>query len=167
MDNQNEILKKIGSGNQNLISEAIQEIKKNGDLSMACSLLELLRQRKADFPETTVINLLADIKDSNFSIHLTDLLRTSDDLALKAILLRIAWESSLDYSAHWQLFLSTLLEGNFEVALEAATALEEMVCQLTPEQRQQLAETLQNATISDDKKFLIYQIREELSNSDE
>lgn len=167
MDNQNEILQQIGSGDQNLINQAIQEIKENGDLSMAHSLLELLAQHPANFPETTIISLLADIKDSHFRTSLTDLLQTSTDSRLKAILLRIAWESALDYSAYWPLFLSLLLEEDFEVALEASTALEEMVCQLTPEHRQQLADSLQNAAVPADKKFLISQIEEALASPEE
>lgn len=167
MDNQNELLEKLRSGGPDLVSEAVKEIQENGDLAMAEALLDVLGQRPAEFPESVVVGLLADIRDADFRACLFRRLQQATVSVQKVLLLRIAWESALDYSAHWEFFLDLLSEDEFEVALEASTVLEETVRRLSPEQRGRLGLRLQDGSLPQDRKFLIAPVLEELACAEE
>ena len=63
MENNEEILKKISSGDPEAIAEAVDTVKENGDLVIAGKLLDILSQPLAPSTITIIANLLADIKD--------------------------------------------------------------------------------------------------------
>ena len=105
--------------------------------------------------------LLADIKDNQFKDLLIQKLEQTSEGTLKKELLRIVWESSLDYSSYLDHFLQILQEDDFTVAFEASTVIENLVPHLMPEQRTKLTDILQ--VFPEDKKFLAENILEELS----
>ena len=142
MENNEEILKKISSGDPEAIAEAVDTVKENGDLVIAGKLLDILSQPLAPSTITIIANLLAEG-------------------TLKKELLRIVWESSLDYSSYLDHFLQILQEDDFTVAFEASTVIENLVPHLMPEQRTKLTDILQ--IFPEDKKFLAENILEELS----
>ena len=116
----------------------------------------------SNLPTITIIaNLLADIKDNQFKDLLIQKLEQTSEGTLKKELLRIVWESSLDYSSYLDHFLQILQEDDFTVAFEASTVIENLVPHLMPEQRTKLTDILQ--VFPEDKKFLAENILEELS----
>ena len=148
MENNEEILKKISSGDPEAIAEAVDTVKENGDLVIAGKLLDILSQPLAPSTITIIANLLADIKDNQFKDLLIQKLEQTSEGTLKKELLRIVWESSLQ-------------EDDFTVAFEASTVIENLVPHLMPEQRTKLTDILQ--VFPEDKKFLAENILEELS----
>ena len=152
MENNEEILKKISSGDPEAIAEAVDTVKENGDLVIAGKLPSTI---------TIIANLLADIKDNQFKDLLIQKLEQTSEGTLKKELLRIVWESSLDYSSYLDHFLQILQEDDFTVAFEASTVIENLVPHLMPEQRTKLTDILQ--IFPEDKKFLAENILEELS----
>lgn len=161
MENNEEILKKINSGNPEAIAEAVEAIKENGDLAIAGKLLDTLSQSPDPSTTTIIVNLLADIKDNQFKELLIQKLELSSEKMLKKELLRIIWESSLDYSSYLDSFLSILRDDDFTVAFEASTVIENLVLHLTIEQRTKLTGILK--AFPEDKKFLTENILDELN----
>ncbi len=161
MENNSDILKKIHSGEPEIIAEAVKEIKENGDLTIAEALLQNLAQIQDPRLMTIVANLLADIKDTHFCELLIHSIETTTDSDIKTQLLRIVWESSLNYAAYLDVFLHILREDNFSVAFETSTVIENMVHNLTEEQQAKLTVTL--AEFPEDKKFLAENILAELA----
>ena len=147
MENNEEILKKISSGDPEAIAEAVDTVKENQPLAPSTI--------------TIIANLLADIKDNQFKDLLIQKLEQTSEGTLKKELLRIVWESSLDYSSYLDHFLQILQEDDFTVAFEASTVIENLVPHLMPEQRTKLTDILQ--VFPEDKKFLAENILEELS----
>ena len=143
MENNEEILKKISSGDPEAIAEAVDTVKENGDLVIAGKLLDILSQPLAPSTITIIANLLADIKDNQFKDLLIQKLEQTSEGTLKKELLRIVWESSLDYSSYLDHFLQILQEDDFTVAFEASTVIENLVPHLMPEQRTKLTDILQ------------------------
>ena len=156
----NDILKNIQSGEPDRIAEAVKEIKENGNLSMAQTLLENLNRIPDAHTVTLVVDLLADIKENAFREILITRIQAETKPETKAELLRIAWESSLDYSGYLPVFLEILKADDFTVAFEASTVIENMVCNLTAEQHRQLHEYIE--TFPEDKAFLIENIHAEM-----
>ena len=155
-----DILQKIQSGEPELMAEAIKEIKENGNLSIAQTLLENLNRIPDAHALSQLVNLLADIKENAFREILIARLQAETKPEVKAELLRIVWESSLDYSSYLPVFLEILKADDFPVAFEASTAIENMVCNLTAEQHRQLHEYIE--TFPEDKAFLIENIHAEM-----
>ena len=161
MENNEEILKKISSGDPEAIAGAVDTVKENGDLVIAGKLLDILSQPLAPSTITIIANLLADIKDNQFKDLLIQKLEQTSEGTLKKELLRIVWEASFDYSSYLDHFLQILQEDDFTVAFEASTVIENLVPHLMPEQRTKLTDILQ--VFPEDKKFLAENILEELS----
>ncbi len=155
-----DILQKIQSGEPELMAEAVKEIKENGNLSIAQTLLENLNRIPDAHALSQLVNLLADIKENAFREILIARLQAETKPEVKAELLRIVWESSLDYSSYLPVFLEILKADDFPVAFEASTAIENMVCNLTAEQHRQLHEYIE--TFPEDKSFLIENIHAEM-----
>lgn len=162
MENKEEILKKINSGDPILIAEAVTEIKENGNPSIICSLLDMLDKQKDCHIITQIVNLLSDIKENACREIFIERLQATADGAQKALLLRIMWESALDYSAHLDIFLTILAQDDFTAAFEASTVIENMICNLDSAQRAQLKTTISSEAFAGDKKFLVENIQEEL-----
>ena len=160
MNSNSELLKKIQNGNPELLAEAVKEIKENGNLSIAQMLLENLGNIRDAHTLTTIVNLLADIKENAFREILINALQSASQPSIKTELLRIIWESSLDYSRYLPIFLDILQNDDFTTAFEASTVIENMVYNLTTEQHQQLHEFIE--TFPGNKQFLVENIHTEM-----
>lgn len=165
MENNSEILTKINSGDEHLITEAVQAIQENGDLNIAEFLLNQLENMKDVHTITIISNILADIKETKFRELLIQKLQNATNTDVKSALLRIVWESSLDYSPHLDIFLHLLQEEDFTVAFEASTVIENMVHNLSDEQFEQLHKLLLH--FPEEKSFLIENIHEEMNCKEE
>lgn len=126
MENKDETLKKLVSGEPEAENEALREIRENGDLSLVPALFDLLDSHRDHHSASLLISLLADIKENAFKDLLIDRIRSTTDTACKVNLIRIGWESSLDYSAYLDLFTEIILNEDFTVGFEACSLIEEM-----------------------------------------
>ena len=160
MDKNRELLDKINSNDAAQIEEALNEIQEKGDLSVAGALLDLLMKNPEARTTRKIVSLLADIKDSHFRETLLSHLASASQPAQKSLLLRIAWESSLNYAPHLEIFLKHLTDEDFSVALEASTAIENMLPNLTHEQLHQLEASCRR--FPEDKRFLVDNLLAEL-----
>lgn len=155
MENKQYIIKKLNSNDVALVKEAIEEIKREGDLTIVPDLLELLLH----CPDTKIITplttLLSDIKDSNFKQILIDKLVSATSDATKSNLLRICWESAIDFSEHLELFVDILIKDDFISALEASTVIENLSCNMNHDRIRQAINRLNQISPADDKAFLI------------
>lgn len=154
MENKEEILKQLNSENSELFAEATEKIKNEGDLTVIPALFDLLAANKGHHTTTGIINLLADIKNSGFVPLLIDRIKTTPLPANKSILLRICWESSLDFSTYAEDFINILKQDDFIVALEAATVLENME-HIEHNRKTLLLSQLKQIRTTDEKQFLI------------
>lgn len=161
MENKDDILKKIKSDDPQLRAEAWQNIKEEGDITIVPALLQLLLSVTDHQITTELISLLSDIKENAFKELLIGQIRTTTAAGPKSLLLRICWESSLDFSAHAPLLAEIVLNDDFIAALEAATTLENMT--LPPEKQTEILTYLQKETVPEEKQFLIDNIVNEWS----
>lgn len=158
MEHKEDILKKINSEDPDLQQEGLEEIKNNGDLSVVPELLDLVISDKNHDVTFAVVSLLADIKATDFKELLITRLKNTTDAFPKSLLLRICWESSLDYSEYAPLFARMVVEEEFIVALEAATILENMH-KPGKEGKENILREFEKAGNSDERQFLIENIR--------
>lgn len=166
MENKEEILKKLTSGETEMQQEAIETIKAEGDLSLVPSLFDLLISGKDHRTTTELVSLLADIKDNAFRQILIDRIKNTTEATPKSLLLRICWESALDFSPYIDFFTELLLQENFIVALEASTVLENMQ-HIEASDRKRVLQLLKQGSRSDEKQFLIDNVSNTFSLSED
>ena len=156
MENNEEILKKINSGEDEKIAEAVREIQENGDLTIAGMLIDNLGQIQDQHLVTVIVNLLADIKDNNFKPLLIKQIRNTSIPQIKTELIQITWESSLDYSPYLDVFLDLLQQDDFLVAFEASCAIENMVRNLDAGQQASIRTAYQSSTLTEENRELLF-----------
>lgn len=154
MENKEDILKKLNSEDPEIWAEATGKIKSEGDLTIIPDLLDLLTTEKNHLLTKEIINVLADIKDSGFIPLLMNRIKSVSQPIAKSLLLRVTWESSLDFSEYAEDFVKMLLEDDFIVALEAGTTLENLEY-LDKKRKTSLLSQLKQAQTTDEKQFLI------------
>lgn len=164
MENKDDVLKRLSSEDPDCRKEAIEIIKTEGDLSIIPALLNLLCSGQNHAITSEVISLLSDIKDNHFKDLLIERIKTTPDALPKSLLLRICWESALDFSEYAEMFAGMLLSEDFIVALEAATILENMFLP-APETCASITHLLKNAHTGEEKQFLIDNVLHALSKA--
>ena len=140
MENKEDILKKLGSEEIQLRQEALAAVKNEGDITIVPALLDILTTAKDHKTTEELVNLLADIKDT--------------ETIPKSRLLRLCWESALDFSPYIVLFAELTLQEDFIVALEASTAIEN-IHRIDEEKRTAAIRILKQGSPSEEKQFLI------------
>lgn len=165
MEKEGEILRKIHSNDPEQIEEAIQAVKESGDMAIAGAILGQLEQISGSRTMTSVVSLLADIRESGFRDLVIRQLEETGNPATQCQLLRIIWESSLDYSAHLNLFMQILAQAEFAVAFEASTVIESMVGRLDRSQKEELHRFISG--FDKDKFFLVENIHEEMHHCED
>ena len=113
MENKQDILKQLSSNDMDVVRGAIEQIKQEGDISIAPELLDILLQSQDPNMITNLTALLSDVKESDFKTVLMDKLR-------------ICWESAIDFSEYLDVFVDMLLHEDFITALEASTVIENL-----------------------------------------
>jgi len=154
MENKQDILKQLSSNDIDLIKGAIEQIKEEGDISIAPELLDILLQSQDSNTITNLTALLSDVKTSGFKTVLMDkLINTTSDTG-KANLLRICWESAIDFSEYLDVFIDMLLKDDFITALEASTVIGNLQGRISEEKIHAAIKRLENEK-NEDKAFLL------------
>ncbi|WP_155828192.1 hypothetical protein [Butyricimonas synergistica] len=154
MENKQDILKQLASNDMEVVKSAIEQIKQEGDISIAAELLDILQQSQDTAVITNLTALLSDVKDSNFKTILMDKLINATSDTGKANLLRICWESAIDFSEYLDVFVDMLINEDFITALEASTVIENLGGKI-PEEKLLAAIKRLETNKDEDKSFLL------------
>ena len=153
MENKQDILKRLASPDVQTVSGAIEELRENGDIFIVPELLEILLHSNEPAIVTPVTSWLSDVKDSNFKTVLIEKLINAPAQSNKANLLRICWESAIDFSEFLEIFTDILIEEDFINALEASTVIENLNGNIADEKIEVAIRRL-STECKGDKKFL-------------
>ncbi len=154
MENKQDILKQLSSNDLDIVKGAIEQIKQEGDISIVPELLDILLQSQDSNIITSLTALLSDIKTSDFKTILMDKLINAPNGSGKANLLRICWESAIDFSEYLDVFVDMLLREDFITALEASTVIENLHGNI-PEEKIHIAIQRLKSESNEDNTFLL------------
>lgn len=154
MENKQDILKQLASNDMEVVKSAIEQVKQEGDISIAAELLDILQQSQNTAVITNLTALLSDVKDSDFKTILMDKLINATSDTGKANLLRICWESAIDFSEYLDVFVDMLINEDFITALEASTVIENLGGKI-PEEKLLTAIKRLETNKDEDKSFLL------------
>lgn len=126
MENKRDILKQLSNSDMDVVKGAIEQIKQEGNISIVPELLDILLKSQDPAVITNLTALLSDVKESDFkTILMEKLINATNDMG-KSNLLRICWESSMDFSEYLDVFIDMVLQDDFITALEASTVIENL-----------------------------------------
>lgn len=144
----NKIISNLLSEDNDLIKSTISEIKSEGDMSIVPLLFEVLENPELNHSaEGAIATLLAEIKDPAFIPMLNEEINNlTDHPEAQAKLVRVCWESTMDFSTMLPLLCDLAVKGSFVVAMEATTAIEEQIRFANHDMLHELRESLLNSS---------------------
>ena len=149
-------LKDLWSTDDNLVLKTLRKLNKAGNLTYVPELLKLLSQTRNELIEKELIRFLADIKKQGVIPLVVAGLKKPGLKNAHAGILSAIWQSGLDYSKHMDLFIQLFLEGDYLVALESFTVIEQSIEHLSDQEIEEKRYNLLNGMdrVSEDKKPL-------------
>jgi hypothetical protein len=151
-----QILKDLWSADDNLVLKTLHRLRTDGNLSYIPDLLNLLSKTRNELIEKELIRFLADIKEQGVVPYIVAGLKEPGLTTARAGILSAVWQSGMDYSKYMDLFIQLFLQGDYLVALESFTVIEQSIEHLSDreldEERKNLLDGLDG--VSEDKKPL-------------
>lgn len=122
-------IKKLRSGlastDENEILKAVEEAREEGDARIVPDLIEVWAVTESEEVRNNILGIFNDLKDSDATEHLIEAL-DHPDIQDRSDLLAVFWNSRLDGSDKIDKFTEIAVEGSYQEAFEALTAIEEM-----------------------------------------
>jgi len=154
------IIKKLYSNNIATTIQAIEEIAQSGNSGYIPMLVDVLYIHENDEVKMNIIKLLSEVKHSDAVVELVKAIENEKYKPLQEVLIRACWENGLDYSNYFTTFIDLLINGEYMVAFEAFTLIENSDVKLTATSTKEYLDRLRGALsqASDDRKILIHSI---------
>ena len=137
------ILKDLWSADDKLVLQTIRKLRTTGNLTYIPDLLRLMDQTPSELVEKELVRFLADIKEPGIIPLVVAGLQKPAGKPARACILSAIWQSGLDYSKYLDLFIQLFLDGDYLVALESFTVIEQSI------------EHLSNQEMADNRNLLL------------
>ena len=118
------ILKEIQSKDKAKVKKAFEKLYKNGNVSIIQSLIDIYCEQD-NFAKSEIKKVLSQLKISKALPILINNLESANN-EIKELILHSIWSSNLDAEENISLIVKTAIEGNFTVAFEALTLIENL-----------------------------------------
>lgn len=129
-----ELLNKLLSTEDNIVTEAIAEIAKKGNPKLLETLLNIYSKSNNIEISKSTIGLLNNLHDQNCVDVIIDFLNNCSDSDKKNQVVSSCWQSSLNYSKHITLFVDIFIKGDLATAIEAFSVIDNCIDQITKEE---------------------------------
>ena len=116
----------LKSGNETKISAAIKILQTNGHANILPELVELLKTKTSQKIRAELMELLNDLRDSSVAETMIELINDENNNSVLQELLSAIWGSKVDYSQYLPEFIAIAVDGDFMIALECLTIIENL-----------------------------------------
>jgi hypothetical protein len=116
----------LKSGNETKISAAIKILQTNGHANILPELVELLKTKPSQKIRAELMELLNDLRDSSVAETMIELIKDENNKSVLQELLSAIWGSKVDYSQYLPEFVAISVDGDFMIALECLTIIENL-----------------------------------------
>jgi len=154
------LLKKLYSNNVTSQLEALEDISKNGNSDYIPSLIDLMQNSENLELTQRISKILSEVKHSNAVPILVEYIENEKYSSIQEILVRTCWENGLDFSNYFSVFVDLLIHGEYMVAFEAFTLLENSENKISETSAQEYIHRLKEALpdAPADRQTLIHSI---------
>jgi hypothetical protein len=122
----NQLLIDLSSDSESKITTAVLELASVGELEVIPELINILKENANPVRQKLISKLLSDIQISGATEVFVEILRKEDNQETLRLILPILWESRLDFSVYLADFVELSVSGDYLVALDCLTLMENM-----------------------------------------
>jgi len=142
-----------------LVLENIEKLRSKGSINDLPAILDYLVTPTNDSIEKALYNFIFDIKDAKAVEPIIAAIQNPKYQAIQKKLIEMCWQSSLKFAQHLGLFVDLLIKGDFEIAFEALTVIENMEESIDSKIKEQEMAKLKDAiaTVSEDRKAWLHE----------
>lgn len=120
------IIQILHSGNAEMITEAIRELRESGHAAYLPALFELLHATTDERVRKSIIALLSELKHREAVPFMIDAIQNKQYSNELLSIVSACWENGLDYSEYLPVFVDLVIEKEFLTAFEAYTVITNM-----------------------------------------
>lgn len=120
------LLSDLKSNNNAKIKSALEGLKIVGEPNMLINIVVQLDSNGPSEKNTLILEFLSCLKDSRAKSVMIELIKQKELSKFQQLLLSTLWNSPLDYSEYLDSFVELAIEGDFMIALECLTILENL-----------------------------------------
>ncbi|MFT4544512.1 MAG: HEAT repeat protein [Bacteroidia bacterium] len=122
--NRASVIKDLKSNDETVALKAIEKVKKGGDVSYMTELLDALTATTEAGIESSISQLLFDLKDKEAIEELVNQLVNPAYDDIRVIMLSACWQSGIDTSHRLPDFVTVVSTGSYMECLEVLTIIE-------------------------------------------
>ena len=155
-----EWIKKLNSGNEKLIKESLEKLRRKGNKDLIPEIGSLLLSKHSEEINKSVFAFFADLKEQISVVKYVQFLSENRNIKDYHLLISACWENGLDYSEHIHFFVDLILKEAYLTAVEAFTVVEENIDKLNLQKRNELSEYIneQSKKVPQEKAALINEL---------
>jgi hypothetical protein len=121
-----DIKSKLFSADKNIVLAAIDTLKEKGNKEYLPLLFEILLTESEQEIRNEILKLLGTIKDVDTIPIYMEALKEERLLTIRKELLTSCWQNGLDFSNYFDEFVDLIIDGEWEIAFEAFTVIENL-----------------------------------------
>jgi hypothetical protein len=119
-----DLFKQLQSENTVLAHKALKKLTRQSGINEMPLLIRIMGSTKDGKIRQEIETWLANIKSKNAPAVFAKALADPESAGIRVPLVRACWESQLDFSPHLMLFAHLFIAGDFELAIEAFSVIE-------------------------------------------
>jgi hypothetical protein len=113
------------SADTNKILQTVYEIRNSGSVRILPSLMGLIKKDTDPQISFEIFKLLSELKTAEAAQVIAESLRSMDFGEYLGTIVASCWQSGLDFSKHFRVFIGLFVQSDYKTALEAFTVIEE------------------------------------------
>jgi hypothetical protein len=156
----------LKSKNPEIVIQAIEEISEKGNSSQFTELMELLHKTDIQDIKKRILKLFSELKSTDTIPLMIDALQNNKYAEELKELLTCCWQNGLNYSSYLPLFVDLVINGEFLIAFEAFTVIENMYGKIddliVSEQLYKIKKSL--PLVNEQKKYLLNELSSIIQN---
>lgn len=120
------LLKELSSGIEKKISDAVAGLSSVGNSHVLYPIAQTLMKTKSDKNRKEIMHFFSSLVDPNTAATMVELIQNDELSSIRQMLLTTIWSGKIDYSAFVAEFVELAVEGDFLIALDCLTIIEQM-----------------------------------------
>ncbi len=164
----NNIIKDLKSTDKEKTLVAIKQLRSHGQKEAVTEVLDVFISTEDSDVKNSITNLLFDLKDEKSIPILLKAINDKKYQSIKAFLISIFWQSSLDASEHLSTFIRIAVKGDYIICLEVFTVIESFDSSFDEDQIQDaiydIEEKLDDYELDEEFRKLLYLLKDVVSN---
>lgn len=117
----------LSSENENEVLTKLHQLKSDGKVSILPCILDLFQQSGSEIVKQEVIHFISDLNDQECASVIIEYINNDKLGDYLGDVIASCWQSGLDYSRYLKTFAKCFVIGDYKIALESFTVIEEML----------------------------------------